>query len=396
MTFASEGQSRLANMQPSTIREVHDFAQQLLLEDPARKLLSLHFGESDQGTPAFIVEAAVQALRNGAVFYENNGGREDLKQALVEFYRRQHGVELSPAHFVVTCGATQAILLTMLAILVPGDEVFNITPNWPNFTEAARISGAIVREVPLVFDEARSVFQLDMAELEKRIVAADAPRMVVVNSPSNPTGWIISTRQQEQLFRLCVKHGLLLLSDEIYDRIVFNDERSPTALKLSNELDHLVVVNGFSKTYCMTGWRLGYLITTPQRAAQMARMQEFVVSHAPSMAQVAAIAALRDGEPFIASSLERYRGLRQLVSEQLGALPGARVARTEGSFYAFFKIPAAADSVAFCQQLVKETGVVLAPGSAFGAGGEGWLRLCFANTPERLTSAIDKIHQLMT
>ena len=383
-------------MQPSTIREVHDFAQQLLLEDPARKLLSLHFGESDQGTPAFIVEAAVQALRNGAVFYENNGGREDLKQALVEFYRRQHGVELSPAHFVVTCGATQAILLTMLAILVPGDEVFNITPNWPNFTEAARISGAIVREVPLVFDKARSVFQLDMAELEKRIVAADAPRMVVVNSPSNPTGWIISTRQQEQLFRLCVKHGLLLLSDEIYDRIVFNDERSPAALKLSNELDHLVVVNGFSKTYCMTGWRLGYLITTPQRAAQMARMQEFVVSHAPSMAQVAAIAALRDGEPFIASSLERYRGLRQLVFEQLGALPGARVARTEGSFYAFFKIPAAADSVTFCQQLVKETGVVLAPGSAFGAGGEGWLRLCFANTPERLTSAIDKIHQLTT
>jgi aspartate/methionine/tyrosine aminotransferase len=162
-------------------------------------------------------------------------------------------------------------------------------------------------------------------------------------------------------------------------------------LRLTDDCANLIVINGFSKTYCMTGWRLGYLITDPNRVEQMARMQEFMVSHAPSMAQVAGITALRDGEPFIADSLLRYRDLRDLVMQRLSQLPGARVARSQGSFYTFFQLPQSADSVAFCKQLLIDTGIALAPGKAFGAGGEGWLRLCFANDPQRLHAAFDAL-----
>jgi aspartate/methionine/tyrosine aminotransferase len=151
----------------------------------------------------------------------------------------------------------------------------------------------------------------------------------------------------------------------------------------------MILINGFSKTYCMTGWRLGYLVSAPSLVADLARMQEFITSHAPSMAQVAGMTALREGEPFVAQSLERYRKLRDLTMERVSALPGATAARSDGSFYAFFRLPAAADSVQFCIDLLKETGVVLAPGKGFG--GEGWLRLCFANEPERLNEALDRI-----
>lgn len=387
--------SRLDQMCPSAIREVHNLAQSLKRGQEIKELLPLHFGESSWGTPPFIVEAACNALRNGAVFYENNGGRDDLKQALSDFYRQRFGVDLLPDQFVVTCGGTQAILLTMLAEVRPGDTVFNVTPNWPNFAEAARIAGAEVCDVALQFDLHKNVFEFDFDRLQEAIHQAKSPRLVVVNSPSNPTGWVITEAQQQMLSELCLQHGLILMSDEIYDRIVFSPGGSPTALHSSEDLERVVVINGFSKTYCMTGWRLGYLITSLQRATQMARMQEFVVSHAPSMAQVAAITALHEGETMIVENLEEYRRLRDLTHDRLSQIPGAQVATSQGSFYSFFRLPQSHDSLTFCQQLVQATGVVLAPGAAFGAGGEGWLRLCFAHNEQLLENALTHLHEFV-
>ena len=393
---------RIEVMRPSEIREIHNLAQQLMQEDPSRSFVSLHFGEPDLGTPQFIIDAACKALNDGAVFYEPNSGRQDLKEELVNYYHRQYSIDLTPDHFVVTCGGTQAIALCMLALVSPGDDVINITPNWPNFTEAARISGANIHELPLQFNQERHVFELDSETLQHTIELADRPRLVIVNSPSNPTGWVMTPEEQKELFALCRKHDMYLLMDEMYDRILFTDEPFPTALRLGNSgavdsetWGRIVMINGFSKTFCMTGWRLGYLITAPSLAMNMARMQEFVTSHAPSMAQVAGITALQSGEPFVAESLSRYHRLRDLVLERLGALSGAVVARPDGSFYAFFKLPAAKDSVQFCKDLLLETGVVLAPGKAFGKGGEGWLRLCFAKEPERLNEAFDRIESFV-
>jgi len=386
---------RLASMRPSAIRQLHDHWQALKLEDPKRLWIPLHFGEPDRGTPPFIVEAGCEALRRGAVFYENNSGRPDLKAQLAQYYEQQHGVALEPDNFLITCGGTQAILLTMLALLTPGDEVVIVTPAWPNFAESARIAGATVHELALTFDARGSTFKLDFDALQSLVDQCRHPRLVVVNSPSNPTGWVISDQQQQELTSFCERHDLILLADEIYDRIVFTEQRPPSFLHHGQGLDRLLVINGFSKTYCMTGWRVGYLVLDATLAAKMARMQEFITSHAPSAAQVAGITALHDGEPFVQENLLRYRILRDGVVSRLQALPGTTVARPDGSIYIFFRLPGSKDSMGFCRRLLAETAVVLAPGQAFGAGGEGWLRLCFAMEERRLHEAIDRLSEFV-
>jgi aspartate/methionine/tyrosine aminotransferase len=383
-------EGRLAAMQPSAIREVHNLAARLKLEHPERSFIALHFGESDLGTPPFIVEAGCEALRSGAVFYEDNAGRRDLRQALAAHY------DLEPERFVTTCGATQAICLSMLGLVSPGDDAFVLTPLWPNFTEGARIAGANVHEVPLKFNDNERRFELDAQALVAAIERAARPRIVVMNSPSNPTGWTITADDQARLVEICRSRGLYLIADEIYDRIVYTPDPVPSATRFLADWDRLVVINGFSKAYCMTGWRVGYLITHPALAAELARMQEFVTSHAPSMAQVAAITALREGEAFVAESLARYRKLRGLVLDRLSALPAATVAQPDGTFYCFAKLPGTEDSVRFCTELVRETGVSLAPGKAFGAGGEGWVRMCFAKESELLSEAIDRIERFLS
>lgn len=380
-------------MEPSIIREIHNLAQSLKVQDPSRDLVELHFGESDQGTPDFIIEAACEALRQGAVFYENNSGRPELKCALAEHYNRLYGVKMTPDHFVVTCGGTQAIHLTMLALLSDGDAAINITPCWPNITQAARLSGAKVVEVPLRFDEEREVFELNLNELERIAESLPNLRMIIAASPGNPTGWVMTEQEQRDLYALCRRRGVTLMSDEIYSRILFADLAYPSALRLSDDLEGIVVIDGFSKSYCMTGWRIGYLIAHPDLTAEMARMQEFVVSCTPSAAQVAGITALRDGEPFLASSLDRYRRQRDSVSDRLNTISGVTIARCDGAFYSFFRIPGSEDSEQFCRDLLMQAGVVLAPGKALGEGGEGWLRLCFANDERLLHTALDRLEQ---
>jgi aspartate/methionine/tyrosine aminotransferase len=377
--------NRLDAMQPSEIRELHNDYRRLEAEQPTRSFIPLHFGEPDLGTPSFIVEAGCSALRNGVVFYEDNSGRPDLKEALAAHYG------LTPDHFVITCGGTQAIALTMLALLSPGDSVLHLTPCWPNITEAAKLAGAGVKEVALRFDESSHRFTLDFDALLDTLAATLGARMLIVNSPCNPTGWVIRPEERSQLHTLCREHNLILMSDEIYDRILFTSAPFPSALGDAGNFERVVVINGFSKTYCMTGWRIGYLITQPARAARMAQMQEFLVSHAPGAGQVAAITALKEGESFVDQSVERYRTLRDRVSTELNTLDHACVAQADGTFYTFFSLPASKDSVAFCRDLLRETGVVLAPGRAFGAGGEGWIRLCCANEPDRLSEAICRI-----
>jgi aspartate/methionine/tyrosine aminotransferase len=381
-------EDRLERMTPSAIREVHNLAVRLRAEHPERPFIALHFGEGDLGTPEFIVEAGVQALRDGAVFYENNAGRPDLTAALAAHFNARLGLRLEPGHFVVTCGGVQAILLTMLGLLAPGDDVINITPAWPNFREAAVIAGAHVHDLALRFESRDEAFHLHLGELERLGAGLERLRLVVVNSPSNPTGYVASAEEQAALLAFCRRHEAVLLADEMYERIVFREPAPPSFLQQAGPGERLVVINGFSKTYAMTGWRLGYLIAEPALAARLAQMQEFVTSCAPAMAQVAALTALRDGESYAQESRARYRRLRDLVLERLRGIPGVTVARPDGAFYAFFRAPGSADSLGFCTDFLRASGVALAPGRAFGAGGEGWLRLCFAKEPALLEQAL--------
>jgi aspartate/methionine/tyrosine aminotransferase len=381
---------RLAAMAPSAIRELHNYYRELAHAEPDRDFIPLHFGEPDCGTPAFIVDAGCQALRDGAVFYEDNAGRADLKTALAAHLRSRWGCAVAPDEIVVTCGGVQAINLALTTLTAPGDTVINITPAWPNFRGAAEAAEARVVDFPLTYSDCTRRFSLDFDALAARI-RSDRPSMIIVNSPSNPTGWVLDTPGVDALVALCRESGVRLLADEIYDRILFAPERTCPFRRAAGDWPGLALINGFSKSYCMTGWRVGYLLAAPALARQMARFQEFITSHAPSMAQVAAITALRDGEPFIAANINRYRELRDTVISAMAAVPAVECAVPDGGIYCFFRHPAAADSVAFCRRLAAETGVVLAPGAAFGAGGEGWLRLCFANEPARLLEAISRL-----
>ena len=392
-SLVDERADRLARMTPSAIRAVHNLGTQMRIEQPDCTLIPLHFGEGDQGTPAFIVEAGARALRDGAVFYENNAGRTDLVGALAEHHSARLGVPLSPERFVVTCGGVQAILLTMLGLVAPGDDVINLTPAWPNFREAAVIAGANVHDLPLSFDDSAGCFRLEMAALQRLGARLPRLRMVIVNTPSNPTGYVATLAEQQALLAFCQQRGAWLLADEMYERIVFSDPPPRSFLQLAEPEARLVVINGFSKTYGMTGWRLGYLVAPVDLAPRLAQMQEFVTSCAPAAAQVAGLTALREGEPYVTESAARYRRLRDGMLAQLGALAGVTVARPDGAFYGFFRAPGSADSLAFCTGLLRATGVMLAPGVAFGAGGEGWLRLCFAKEPALLGEALRRLQQ---
>ena len=387
---------RLERLKPSAIREIHNLADRLKLENPGKSVIALHFGEPDLGTPPFIVEAGVAALRNGAVFYENNSGRNDLKAELARYFRERYDLRLTEDNFLITCGGVQAICLSMLGLLAPGDEMINVTPAWPNFTGAAELAGATVHDLPLTFDGAERRYFLDFSALEALAQRCRNLRVVVVNTPSNPTGWVMQGHEKQRILDFCRERGAYLVGDEMYDRIVFDGADQPSFLQLREAGGRLVLINGFSKTYAMTGWRLGYLIAEPQLVQRLAQMQEYVTSCAPSMAQVAAITALREGEPFIAESLARYRNLRDIVVERLAAIPGSEFANPGGGFYAFFRHPATEDSVRFCRELLRSAGVVLAPGRAFGGGGEGWVRICFAQRPEILDEAMNRLTQFVS
>jgi aspartate/methionine/tyrosine aminotransferase len=389
----AQREDRLERMTPSAIREVHNLGARLRAAQPDRSLIALHFGEGDLGTPAFIVEAGARALREGAVFYENNAGRSDLTGALAAHFNARLGLALEPGRFVVTCGGVQAILLTMLGLVAPGDDVINITPAWPNFREAAVIAGGNVHDLPLRFDPGDNAFHLDLAALEHLARGLPRLRLVVVNSPSNPTGYAASEEEQRALLAFCRRQGAWLLADEMYERIVFGEAPRRSFLQLAGPEERLVVINGFSKTYAMTGWRLGYLIATPALAERLAQMQEFVTSCAPAAAQVAALTALREGETYVAESRTRYQRLRDAMLERLRGIPGVTVARPDGAFYGFFQAPGSQDSLAFCKAFLHESGVMLAPGCAFGAGGEGWLRLCFAKEPALLDEALGRLER---
>jgi aspartate aminotransferase len=215
-------------------------------------------------------------------------------------------------------------------------------------------------------------------------------RMLIVNSPSNPTGWIISEEEQRALLELARKHDFVILADEVYDRIVFDRTVAPSFATVAPDKENLVVINSFSKTYNMTGWRLGYALSNERLIKLMTKMQEFVVSNPAAMVQRAGIVALRDGDPYVKEIREKYAKQRQLVMDSLRSVPNLSLPDPMGGFYAFPEVKGLQDSLSFAKKLLLETGVGMAPGIAFGAAGEGYMRMCFAASDKVLVPALEK------
>jgi aspartate/methionine/tyrosine aminotransferase len=361
------------------------------LGDP--EVIPLWFGEGDLPTPAFICEAAAAALRAGHTFYTFKRGIPELRAALSHYLTRLYARDVSPGRVIVTSSGMSGIMFMVQALIEPGDNVVILSPVWPNINDAVTVLGGEPRAVALAATAAGG-WRLD---LDRLLAACDArTRAIFVNSPGNPTGWVMRRDEQAALLAFARRHGLWLIADEVYGRIVYDGARAaPSFLELADPADRVVVINSFSKAWAMTGWRLGWLVAPPPIQDIADKIVEFNTSGAPTFLQHAAVAAVTEGEDFVAHLLARCRAGRDLVLERLRQLPRIRVAPPEGAFYAFCRVEGLSDSLAFAREVLARAKIGVAPGAAFGAGGEGHIRLCFASAPARLEAALDRLAPLL-
>jgi len=359
-------------------------------------VLRLYFGESNLPTPDYIKDAAVRAMHEGYTFYTENAGLPSLRRAIAGSYRKLHQVEIDPAgEIVVAASGVQALNVAIRSTLDPGDEALVLTPAWPNGASIVALSNAVARQIPQPLCGSR--YEVDFDALERAVT--ERTRLLVYISPSNPLGWVATQADQARLLDFARRHGLWLLADEVYDRLNYLGARLgepvPSILRLATREDAVIVVQSFSKTYRMTGWRLGYLIARRDLAEKAAQLNEFIVSHAPSFTQKAGETALAEGEEELARMLEGLRENRDLCLEALRGMPAVTVPEPDGAFYLFPRIAGVADSFAFCRRLLEETRVGLAPGVAFGAGGEGSVRICYAAERSILEPAMERLGKFL-
>jgi len=355
-------------------------------------VLRLFFGESNQPTPEYIKDAAIVALHDGYTFYTENAGLPTLRRAIAENYRKLQGVELDPAgEIVVTASGVQALNLGIRCALDPGDEALVLTPAWPNGSSSVMMANAVVRQIPHPLCGER--YRVDFPALEAAVTPRT--RLLLYTSPSNPLGWVATGEEQQGLLDFARRHGLWLIADEVYDRLYYSGSRLgepvPSILRMATRDDAVMVVHSFSKSYCMTGWRLGWLAARRDLAEKATQLNEFVVSHAPTFTQKAGETALAEGEAELERMLHRLKENRDLCLDALRGMRGVRVPSPDGAFYLFPRIEGLEDSFAFCRELLEETRVGLAPGVAFGAGGEGSIRICYAADRSILEPAMERL-----
>ena len=360
-------------------------------------VIGLWVGEGDLPTPTFICEPAAAALKRGETFYAQKRGIPELRQALIDYHHRLYGITLADDRVAVTSAGMNAMMLAMETLVGAGDNAVCVTPVWPNIFATAEIMGAAVRHLPLA--PTPSGWRLD---LDRLFAACDErTRLIYVASPGNPTGWVMSRDEQQAVLDFARRRGIWILADEVYARLIYDGDTTgrlaaPSFLELVAPDDPLVVVNSFSKAWAMTGWRIGWMIMPARLTAVVDKIIEFNTSGAQPFLQHACAVALNQGEPFVAEMVARYRTGRELVLQRLGAMPRVRIVRPEAAFYVMFGVDGMTDSLAFAKRMVHEARVGLAPGSAFGPGGEGHLRLCFAASAQRLSQAMDRLEQVLT
>lgn len=354
--------------------------------------IKLCYGESDQPTPSFICEAATAAMRAGHTFYTHTAGYPELREAIATKVHELHGVEYRPSEIIGTVGATAAVYTAVRAVITRGDNAVIIAPAYALFANAVIMAGGEVRVVPL--DRRGSRFQLDLDRVQRAIDAST--RLLIVNSPSNPTGWVTSGAEQQALCDLAERHDLVILADEVYERLAYNAPIAPSFARVAPDKDRVIVVNSFSKSYNMTGWRLGWAQAGERTIRMMYKAAEFITSNPAAMVQQAGIVALRDGETYLHELREHYAARRAQVRDGLRGMSGISLCEPDGAFYAFFEIEGVSDSTAFTTRLVKETGLALTPGLAFGEAGEGYMRLCFAASEATLSEGLSRLRSFLS
>lgn len=350
-------------------------------------LIPLWAGESDLPTPSFISDAATKALAGGETFYTWQRGVPELREALARFHQRHFGKPFSADEFIVSCGGMHAITMAIDAVAGAGDEVIYLTPAWPNFPAALGVSGG--RPVPVPLRQAGNGWTCDIDALEAAVTPST--KAMFINTPSNPTGWTADRETLAAILGVARRHGLWIVADEIYALFHYGGERAASFMDVAEPEDRILYVNTFSKNWAMTGWRIGWLRIDPALGQIFENLVQYSTSGVPPFLQRGAIAALEEGDVFLAEQIERAGQARDLIASRLNATGRVKASAPAGAFYHFFEIDGVTDTRAAVFKLVEEAKVGLAPGTAFGPGGERFFRACFHRRLDLVEEAADRI-----
>jgi aspartate/methionine/tyrosine aminotransferase len=350
-------------------------------------LIPLWAGEGDTPTPKFISDAAAASLAAGHTFYTYNRGIPDLRRAISDYYTRHFAKTLSPEHFYVVGSGMQAIKLSIEAVCKPGDEAVYLSPAWPNFAAAVGLANAT--SVPVELEFAGGRWRLDADRLKSAITPKTSA--IFINSPSNPTGWTATLDDLKAILDLARQHGLWIIADEIYALYYFNGTRAPSFLDVMEEDDRILFVNSFSKNWSMTGWRVGWIVAPPALGQVIENLVQYSTSGVAEFMQRGGIAALDHGDDLIRENYDKALRSRDILCDALISTNRVETLKPDGALYAFLKIDGIKDTRAAAFDIVDKTGVGLAPGTAFGAGGSPFLRACFLRDPAKVQIAAERL-----
>jgi len=376
---------RVAGLKPSGIRKFFDIAATM------KDVISLGIGEPDFTTPKPILDAGIQSLQRGETHYTSNSGRMELRQGIADNLQKLYGVKYNPVdEIIATVGVSEALYLAFTAILEPGDEVIIPTPCFVSYQAEVILAGGVPIEVP---SRIENNFQLDPDDIRKTITPRT--KCIFIGYPSNPTGAVAERSVLVEIARMAEEHDLLVVSDEIYDRLVYGFDHVCFPSLDKGLKRRTILLGGFSKDYAMTGWRIGYAAGPSDIIKGLVRIHQYTIMSAPTTAQDAAIEALKSGEPYIKEMVTEYDRRRKLLVSGLNKL-GLKTFEPRGAFYTFPNISASGmDDETFCQKLLEEEHVAVIPGSSFGPGGENFARACYATSYEKIEEALRRMEKFM-
>ncbi len=353
--------------------------------------IPLWYGEGDVGTPSYVGKAAKDAIRAGETFYTHQNGTPELREVLADYHSKLTGKQVNTNRITVTSGGMPAIMLTVQMLVSEGDNVVVIDPVWPNLGNAVRVVGGEVRSVKMDLGEQGWVVDPD------RVASAcDArTKLIFYASPGNPTGAILPHSTQARLLALARCHGLWIVADEVYGRMAFGELAAPSILELAEPEDRVIVVNSFSKSWAMTGWRLGWVVHPPSLVGTFAMMTQYTSSGTATFLQHAGAVAILEGEPFVAWMRDYCAGGMDITCSALETMPRVRIrTRPNAAMYVFFEVEGMPDSRSAFIEIFERTGVGLAPGCFFGPGSESFLRICVCRNPKALQIAVDRLRPI--
>jgi aspartate aminotransferase len=365
----------------------HMLARAQALEASGREIIHLEIGQPDVPTFENVAQAGIRAIQEGHTRYNPPAGLPALREAIAEDAGRRRGIAVRPSQVVVGPGAKPALLFPTLALVRPGDEAIYPDPGFPTYSAMIGVAGGVPVPVPLREEEN---FSFDLTVFDR--VVSDRTRLIILNSPSNPTGGVLPMPALERIADAAQRHDIWILSDEIYTRLVFDGVTVPTIASLPGMAERTVICDGFSKTYAMTGWRLGFGIMPEALAERVTLLLTHSIGCTATFTQYAGLEALTGPQDQVEAVVAKYQRRRDVLVDGLNAIPGLQCRRPQGAFYAFPNVSAfGRTSDWLADYLLEEAGVAVLPGTAFGEAGEGYLRLCFANSMQNIHIALERI-----